>query len=382
MRYLKFIIILLVICYGCSGDKNGGGVVNQEGSINVSGTVGYPQSNGLILLEEFTGSDFVVKDTLTLDQNYTFNKNVQIDNPGYYRFNFYSLQQVNVILHKDDVNINVDGNSNQGFAQVSGSSDHDFIARVQQASQEFQQSPGVQRINQQFGEANQNGDEEKMNQLRQDYLELDARFKQSLVDMIDTMGASLGVVEILRSGGILDRDKHYDTYKNYAERLRNELPQSTVAQSFVAEVEQMKKLAIGQVAPEISLPNPDGEVVPLSSLRGKYVLVDFWAKWCRPCRMENPNVVRMYNRFNKDGFEVYGVSLDRNKRDWLQAIEQDGLHWTQVSDLKFWNSEAAKIYNIKAIPFGILVDPEGVIIGKNLRGPALERKLEEIFEQS
>jgi len=380
MKYLKFIIILLVVSYGCGSQESSD--VSQEGYINLSGTVGYPQSSGQILLEEFTGSNFTVKDTLTLDGNYAFSKNVKIDNPGYYRLNFYNLQQVNVILHKDDVKINVDGNSPQGFSQVSGSSDHDFIAAVQQASQEFQQSQGVQQINQQFGEANQNGDQDKMNELRQEYLALDEQFKQSIVDMIDTMGASLGVVEVLRSGGILDRDKHYDTYKNYAALLKKELPQSSIAKLFVTEVEQMQKLAVGQVAPEISLPNPDGQVIPLSSLRGKYVLVDFWAKWCKPCRMENPNVVRMYNRFNKDGFEVYGVSLDRNKNDWLQAIEQDGLHWTQVSDLKFWNSEAAKIYNIKAIPFGILVDPEGVIIGKNLRGPALEKKLEEIFEQS
>lgn len=381
MRYLKFVIILLVLSYGCNSKERDNNT-KKEGYINLSGTVGFPKANGLILLEEFTGSDFKVKDTLTLDENYTYSKNVKVDNPGYYRLNFYNLQHVNVILHRDDIKVSVAGNSQNGFSQVSGSSDHDFIAAVQKASQDFQQSEGVQRINQEFGEANQNEDQEKMNALRQEYLELDEEFKQSIVNMIDTMGASLGVVEVLRSGGILDKDKYYDTYKKYAELLKSELPNSSIANLFVTEVDQMKRLAVGQMAPEISLPNPDGEIVPLSSLRGKYVLVDFWAKWCGPCRMENPNIVRMYNRFNKDGFEVYGVSLDRNKSDWLKAIEQDGLRWTQVSDLKYWNSEAARLYNIKAIPFGILVDPEGVIIGKNLRGPALQKKLEEIFEKS
>jgi peroxiredoxin len=141
----------------------------------------------------------------------------------------------------------------------------------------------------------------------------------------------------------------------------------------------MKALAIGQLAPEISLPNPDGTVVPLSSLRGKYVLVDFWAKWCGPCRRENPNIVRAYNQYKDKGFTVYGVSLDRSKADWLQGIQEDGLTWTHVSDLKYWQSEAAKTYNITAIPFSLLLDPNGKIIAKNLRGQALDEKLEEVL---
>jgi peroxiredoxin len=144
-------------------------------------------------------------------------------------------------------------------------------------------------------------------------------------------------------------------------------------------VENMKKLAIGSPAPEIALPDPDGNVVPLSSLRGKYVLVDFWAKWCGPCRRENPNIVRAYNKYKDKGFTVYGVSLDRTREDWLQGIREDGLTWTHVSDLKFWQSEAARTYNINAIPFSLLLDPNGIIIAKNLRGEALEKKLSEVF---
>ncbi|NOS94239.1 MAG: TlpA family protein disulfide reductase [Cyclobacteriaceae bacterium] len=143
--------------------------------------------------------------------------------------------------------------------------------------------------------------------------------------------------------------------------------------------EKMKITAVGQLAPEIALPNPSGQIVKLSSLRGKYVLIDFWAKWCGPCRAENPNVVRAYNRFKSKGFEVFGVSLDRNKQEWMQAIQEDGLVWTQVSDLQYFNSQAARDYNIQAIPFSILLDKDGKIIAKNLRGAALERKLEEVL---
>ncbi len=137
--------------------------------------------------------------------------------------------------------------------------------------------------------------------------------------------------------------------------------------------------SIGSVAPEIALPNPEGEIVKLSSLRGNYVLLDFWAGWCRPCRIENPKLVDAYNKYHDKGFEIYQVSLDKTRDNWLKAIEDDNLTWTQVSDLQFWQSEAAKKYNVQAIPANFLLDKEGKIIAKNLRGDALEAKLSEIF---
>ncbi|HEV8508393.1 MAG TPA: TlpA disulfide reductase family protein [Chitinophagaceae bacterium] len=132
-------------------------------------------------------------------------------------------------------------------------------------------------------------------------------------------------------------------------------------------------------APELSLPDINGKTITLSSFKGKYVLVDFWASWCLPCRKENPNVVQAYNKYKSKNFTVLGVSLDKQKDDWLGAIEADKLSWTQVSDLQEWNSAAVSTFNFNGIPFNVLVDPDGKIIAQSLRGDSLERKLEEVL---
>lgn len=139
------------------------------------------------------------------------------------------------------------------------------------------------------------------------------------------------------------------------------------------------KTSVGAIAPQFAMADTSGKSISLASFKGKYVLLDFWAAWCGPCRQENPNVVQVYHKFKDKGFTVFGVSLDRERKDWLRAIKDDRLFWPQVSDLNFWESQAAVLYGISSIPRNFLLDPQGKIIARDLRGPDLGEKLEEIF---
>lgn len=174
-------------------------------------------------------------------------------------------------------------------------------------------------------------------------------------------------------------DSKLDEMKSILDQFTPEVDSSRYTIRLKKMAAVWSKVAVGQPAIDFTQNDTTGSPVTLSDLQGKYVLIDFWASWCGPCRAENPNVVKLYNELHDKGFEIIGVSFDTKRKNWLEAIKQDSLTWYHVSDLNGWNNEVGKMYAVRAIPHTILLDKEGTIIAKNLRGAELRAKLEELL---
>jgi len=226
-------------------------------------------------------------------------------------------------------------------------------------------------------------------QLDKIYTEIVTSEKNYLKAFIDKNSSSLASLfalyqQLAPRQPIFDLSEDMEYFEKVAAGLTPVLPNSGLVKGLNDLIDQTKNAPMqvgmeGTTVPDIELADPSGKMIKLSSLKGKYVLLDFWAAWCRPCRGENPNLVENYKKYKKDGFEIFQVSLDKTKEDWVEAIKKDKLDWVHVSDLQYWQSAAAQAYGISSIPASYLLDKDGKVIARNLRGAALGQKLSEIF---
>ncbi|MCF0071636.1 AhpC/TSA family protein [Dyadobacter sp. CY261] len=349
----------------------------------INGKVKSGSKGEKVILSQSTAAGSSVKiDSAQLAADGSFAlKGIEKDRGSFFTLNIADRQKFPLLVEGGETfNVVADGTTrddkgNGGKVSVTGSKNMEYYAKVDQLMQSF--SAKVTGWNEQYAAAEEKKDSKKIQEIQLAYQQAEKERVTALRQMVPEMGTSL--IALFTANNFLTPENDLDVLKKLADDYSKVNPVPTLAQGFIGSVKRMAGVAVGEQAPDFTLNSPDGKPIALSSLRGKYVLIDFWASWCGPCRMENPNVVRMYGKFKEKGFDIYGVSLDDNEKAWKTAIERDKLTWLHGSELKKWNSGVAQSYGVNAIPATFLIDKEGKIIAKNLRGPALETKLTELL---
>lgn len=375
MQFHKAFNVLLLISFSIflsCGENPSNGTEKIKISVKIDGSGNYDE----VRLQK-VNSDYSIE--LVESANFVEDEiefNIFVFESTLFRLDFMGYTSLDLILDKSDVDIFVDDSNSLFEFTVNGSDDTEILKSIENKITNYRSE--IRELNINFVEASQNRDFELVNSIQSEFDFKKNQFELSLKDYLSSAKSSLAV---LVTADYLDIEENLTFWETIYNNYIKEFKDNSYFKNFENKLIKIKSISIGSVAPDIILNDTSGVPISLASLRGKYILLDFWAAWCRPCREENPNIVENYNNYKSYGFDVYQVSLDRTKEDWVRGIKQDKLPWINVSDLKYYQSEAAELYNVDRIPSAFLLDPDGKIIAKHtdLRGPNLSRKLAEIF---
>ncbi len=403
MKYLTSIFILLLF-FGCSQEQESIESQNEanegltsaiekpdteirnEGSTIISGKISNPKNIPLSI--NFIGpAGMQNMGAVDVDSSGNFNHEFTIDDIGFYSLAYNAENSILLFIEPGSSTV-ITADGNQLFDSYSLTESTKDSKLIKEYFEEYNRFAKEQQdLNLQMSALDYSADDArteliaKSEAIRAEF----NQYKRSFIDANEEMPMLAFLLDHLNPKTELDYIKKIgeSAKKSLFGTHYNDMVQRVVQariQSQNPPPAPSGQIAVGQMAPEIAFPNPNGEIIKLSSLRGKLVLLDFWASWCRPCRMENPNVVRMYNKYKDKGFDIYSFSLDQDPARWKNAIQQDGLVWpNHASDLKGWNTATIPLYGFKGIPFTVLIDKDGKILETNLRGPALENKLKSLL---
>ena len=368
MKKLLLVFIIAITIVACSTSSDG---YTLNGKIT-----GELIDSTKIYLKAIDSTNRLIDIDTTMSSNGTFKFTGDQSTPS---LNYIVIDGIRgnfpVIIENGNISFSGQKDSLQ-FATIAGTPQNEFFSNFLTEQRSMQSI--AESMQRDLRAARNSKDSATMNSLRDEFFELQEKSKQFSQDFIkenpSALISALLLQNLLRAKSLPATD-----VKTYYDALTEDIKATKPGKAIAKELANVLATEIGATAPSFSGPSPDGNTLALSDVKGKLVLVDFWAAWCKPCRAENPNIVSVYNKYKEKGFNVIGVSLDRKSEDWLKAIEADGLAWNHISNLKYFNDPIAKMYNVNGIPAAFLLDENGVIVGKNLRGPALEQKVAEFL---
>lgn len=325
---------------------------------------------------------------MVVNESFTFEG--QVDSPSFYRISLDNTAgKLPFMLENSEINVAID-KTKITESKITGSESHNDYKTYEAGLKEIEKE--MAPIKSAMRTAMRRANRIKQDSLTKEIKAIETKKAAYTTNFINDNADNFFSLYLIRkelNNPKLDVEKFVHAYNNLSSRVKTSkdgLGTRVKIESLYRVYQNTAKLEIGQVAPNFEAPTPEGKMVALDDLKGKVTVIDFWAAWCGPCRRENPNVVKIYNKYHNQGLEIVGVSLDGSraqknpKQTWLDAIEADKLAWTQVSNLQHFNEPVAKLYNISAIPATYILDKDGKIAAKNLRGRALELKVGELLK--
>lgn len=374
MKKMLYIATIVALVSSCQEKK--------YGAFTVSGKISNAPSKKIFLQElPYGGEQPVVLDSGTLKDNGNFELRAVAKEESLYRLVIENGPDVLLVNDGKSIRVNMDVNNYRNY-KVEGS---DASESLHTLFEKFSVKDAVLYTTLGMLDSLQRGGNDSLIAVEKAKRDLQIKEMNKLVT--DFINESESPAARYYALGMGSRTMPPEELKALADASADKFREHTglaKIKALLAAYSQNQQPAgnflLNQQAPEITLPDTEGKTFSLSSLKGKYVLVDFWASWCMPCRKENPNVVAAYHKFKDKNFTILGVSLDQDKEAWLDAIEKDKLTWKHISDLKYWESIVVPLYKIEGIPFNVLLDPSGKIVAINLRGEALEKKLQEMIQ--
>lgn len=366
----KLVVPFLLIMMLAACETTNGYVI--EGLLEGENTDG----TELTLRKYAEGNQLITVDSATVTKgSFTFKGGTLTSPELHYIFFGKGQENIPIIVENGTIEISAQRDS-LAFAKIGGTMQNELFSDFLKGSRVL--SRKASSMNEDMRTAQSKRDTVTMNSLREEYFELMEEAKDYELEYVksnpNALVSALVIYRILST-----KAKENSEVQELYNALTPEIKESNTGMKIKEALAKDANTSIGSKAPNFSAPNPNGEQLALNDVMGKVTIVDFWAAWCKPCRAENPNIVRVYNKYKDQGLSILGVSLDRNAKDWKKAIEADGLTWHHVSNVKYFD-EIAKLYNVDAIPATFILDENGVIVAKDLRGASLDAKIGELLQ--